>query len=100
MIYNEIITMCKKLKQQKKLFNACKKRSKNKRIVLQSRFVFTTKEMLQITKKTKSINTTKNVQKQPQKCPIQTILENNKNNMPNSESSSSDSDCIIVAARS
>ena len=32
------------------------------------------------------------------KCPIQTILENDKNNMPNNMFNSSDSDCIIVAA--
>ena len=35
-------------------------------------------EMLQITKKTKSINVTKNAQKQPRKCPIQAVLHNKK----------------------
>ena len=40
--------------------------------------MFTTKEMLQITKETKSINTTKNAQKQPRKHPIQTVLDNEK----------------------
>ena len=58
-----------------------------------------TEEMLQIMKETKSINTTKSIQKQPKKHPIQTILENDKNHMPNSKSSNSNSDCIIVAAR-
>ena len=62
--------------------------------------MFTTEEILQIAKKTKSINAIKSVQKWPQECPIQTILENDKNDMPDSKSSSSDSDCIIVAARS
>ena len=99
-IYNKMITMHKELKQQQKMFNAHKKHSKNKKITLQNRFMFTTEEILQIIKKTKSINATKSVQKWPQKCPIQTILENDKNNMPNSKSSNSDSDCIIVAARS
>ena len=92
--------MHKELKEPKKFFNAHKKRSKSKRITLQNRFVFTTEKMLQIMKKTKSINATKNVQKQLQKYPIQTVLENNKNNMPNSEFSSSNSDYMIVAARS
>ena len=59
-----------------------------------------TEEMLQITKEIKSINVAKSIQKQPQKRPIQTVLENDKNDMPNSKSNSSDSDCIIVAARS
>ena len=100
MVHSEMITMCKELKQQREFFNACKKRLRSKRIVLHGRFVFTTEEMLQITKKVESINATKNVQKWPQKRPIQTILKNDKNDMPNSKSSSSDSNCIIVATRS
>ena len=55
-----MITMRKKLKQQKKFLEICKKCSKNKRIALQSKFVFMIEEMLQITKETKSINVTKN----------------------------------------
>ena len=55
--------MCKKLKQSKKFFNVCKKCSKNKRIMLQNRFIFTIEEILQVTKETKSINATKSVQK-------------------------------------
>ena len=51
-IYNKMITIHKELKQPKKLFNACKKRSKNKKLMLQNIFVFMTKEMLQIAKKT------------------------------------------------
>ena len=52
-----------------------------KKIALQNKFVFMIKEMLQITKKTKSINTTKNAQKQPQKYPIQAVLDNEKKNV-------------------
>ena len=95
-----MITTRRKLKQQRKLLDAHKKFLKNKKITLQNTFVFTTEKMLQITKEAESINVTKNIWKQPQKRPIQTILENNKNNMPNSKSSSSDSDYEIVAARS
>ena len=68
--------------------------------MLQNRFVFTTEEILQIMKEAKSISATKSVQKQSQKRPIQTVLENNKDDMPNNKFNSSDSDCIIVAARS
>ena len=92
--------MHKKLKQQEKLFNACKKRSKSEKIVLQNRFVFTIEKILQIMKVAELINTSKTIQKWPQKCPTQTILENNKNNMPNNESINSNSDCMIVAPRS
>ena len=94
-----MITMHKKLKQQKKLFEACKKHSKNKKIALQSKFVFTTEEILQITKKTKSINATKSAQKWPRKRPIQAVLDNEEEKMLNNNSNGSDSDCIIVATR-
>ena len=39
-----------------------------------------TEEMLQITKEIKSINATKNAQKQPRKHPIQIVLDNEKKN--------------------
>ena len=74
-------TTCKELKQPKNFFNAHKKHSKNKKIMLQNKFIFTTEQMLQIIKESKLINVTKNIQKKPQKCPIQTVLENNKNNI-------------------
>ena len=77
-IHNKTITMHKKLKQQKIFFETCKKHSKNKKITLQNKFVFTTEEILQITKKTKSINAIKSVQKQPWKHPIQAVLDNKK----------------------
>ena len=70
--------MHKKLKQQKKSFKTHKKCSKNKKIPLQNKFIFTTEKILQIAKKTKSINATKNTQKQPRKCPIQAVLDNKK----------------------
>ena len=99
MIHNEMITMHKELKQPKNSFETCKKCSKNKKMVLQSKFVFTTEEMLQITKKTKSINATKSAQKRPRKRPIQAVLDNEEEEMLNNNSNGSDSDCIIVATR-
>ena len=62
-IHNEMTTMRKELKQQKEFFNACKKHSRNKKIMLQNRFVFITEKILQIAKKTVSVNATKGVQK-------------------------------------
>ena len=59
MVHSEMITMCKELKQQKKFLETRKKCSKNKKIALQSKFVFTTEEMLQITKEAESVNVTK-----------------------------------------
>ena len=60
--------------------------------------MFTTEKMLRIMKEAESINAIKSVQKQLQKHPIQTILENNKDDMPNIEFNNSNSDCITVAA--
>ena len=97
MVHNEMITMRKELKQQKKFFEACKKCSKNKKIALQSKFVFMIEEMLQITKETKSINATKSVQKRLRKRPIQAVLDNEEEEMLDNNSNGSDSDCIIVA---
>ena len=57
-----------------------------------------TEEILQIIKKIKSINITKNAQKQPRKHPIQAVLDNEKKVL-NNNSNGSDSDCIIVATR-
>ena len=72
--------MRKKLKQQKKLLETHKKHFKNKKIALQNKFVCTTEEILQITKKTKSANTTKSALKWPRKRPIQAVLDNKKKN--------------------
>ena len=62
--------------------------------------MFMIEEMLQIMKETDSISATKNIQKQLQKHPTQTVLENKNNHILDNDSSNSDSDCIIVAARS
>ena len=96
MAHNEMITMRKELKQQRKLFEAHKKCLKNKKIALQDKFMFMIEEMLQIAKETKSINATKSAQKQPRKHPIQTVLDNKKKMLKNN-SNGSHSDCIIVA---
>ena len=59
--------------------------------------MFIIEKVLQITKKIKSINTIKNVQKWLQKCPIQIILEHDRNDMLNNKSNNLNSNCIIIA---
>ena len=61
--------------------------------------MFTTEKVLEIAKKAESINATKSTRKQPQKRPIQDILEDEEAEVLESESDSSTSDYIIVAAR-
>ena len=61
--------------------------------------MFIIKEVLEIAKKTELTNATKNIYKQPQKRPIQNILKDEEAEVLESESDSSASDYIIVAAR-
>ena len=98
-IHNEMITMCKELKQPKKFLETYKKCSKNKKIALQNKFMFMTKEILQIAKETKSVSVTKSAQKQSRECPIQAVLDNEEEEMLDNNFNGSDSDCIIVATR-
>ena len=58
-----MITMHKGLKQPKKLLEADKKPSKTTRIALPTKFVFTTEEILQITKEIKLMSATKKFSK-------------------------------------
>ena len=55
--------------------------------------------MLEIAKKAESTSAIKSTCKQPQKCLIQNILEDEEAEVLESESDSSASDYIIVAAR-
>ena len=67
------MTMCKELKQPQKFFNACKKCSRSKRIVLYGRFVFTTEAMLQMMKKNR-------INQHNQKCSKMVTKMSNSNN--------------------
>ena len=61
--------------------------------------MFTTEEVLKIVKKTELTSVIKSTRKQPQKRPIQSILKDEETKVLESESDSSTSDYIIVAAR-
>ena len=55
--------------------------------------------MLQIAKEAEVISAAKGARKRPYKRPIQAVLEDEEDEMLVNDPSSSDSDCIIVAAR-
>ena len=99
MAHNNITIMHKKLKQKNKIFNARKKRKKEKKIVVEKKFVFTTKKMLELMEETKAETAVKKTHKQPRKRSIQEILENEKNEILKDENNSSDSDCIVPKPR-
>ena len=98
-IHTELITAQKKLKSIKEIFNTRKKHTKNKRIALEGKFVFSTQEILDITQAAKIKTKAKKKHKQPRKRTIDEILDEEEAETLENESSSSDSDCIVVAKR-
>ena len=66
-----------------------------KKICCKKIFVLTTEEMLELIKKIKIEIAIKKACKQPQKHPIQGILENEENEVLENENNNSDFDCIV-----
>lgn len=97
--HSDMVTMRKELRQQRDLLNARKKHKTGKRIALEGRFVFTTEEVLKVVKEAEAVTAVKSSRKQPKKCSIQEILEDEEDEIVENKASSSDSDCIIVASR-
>ena len=95
----ELITAWKKFKLIKKIFNTRKKCMKSKRIALEKKFVFFTQKVLDITQAAEVKTKTKKKCKQPRKHTIDEILNKEEAETLENESSSSDSDCIVVAKR-
>ena len=89
--------MHKKLKQKNKICNARKKHKK--KIIVEKKFVFITKEMLELVEEVKIKTVVKKTHKQPQKHSIQEILKNEKNEILKNENNNSDSDCIMLRPR-
>ena len=70
---------------------------KGKKITLEEKFVFFTQKILDITQAVEVETKTKKKHKQPCKHTIDEILDKEKTETLENESSSSDSDCIVVA---
>ena len=98
-VHSNITIMREEPKQKDELLNARKKRKKGKRIAVERKFVFITKEILQLIKKIETKTTTKKIYKQPRKRPIQKILEDEEDEVLKNEASNSDSDCIVLMPR-
>ena len=95
----ELITARKELKLVKEILNTRKKRTKGKRVALEGKFVFFTQEVLDIAWVVEVETETKKKHKQPRKRTIDEILDEEEAETLENESSSSDSDCIVVAKR-
>lgn len=70
-----------------------------KKIALQGKFVFSTKEVLEIAKAAEAETAAKKAIKQPRKRKIEEIFEEDELEVSNEYSSDSDLSCIVVAAR-
>ena len=95
----ELIIAQKKLKLIKEILNTWKKYMKSKKIALEEKFVFSTQKILDITQATEVEIKAKKKHKQPHKHTIDEILDEKKTETLKNKSSSSDSDCIVVAKR-
>ena len=95
--HTELITARKELKSAKEILNTRKKRTKGKRVALEDKFVFSTQEVLDIAHTAEAEAETKKKHKQPRKRTIDEALDEEEAEILENISSSSDSDCIIVA---
>ena len=96
-MYTEFIIAQKELKSVKEILNTWKKHTKSKRVALKNKFVFFIQEVFDITHTTETKTETKKKCKQPRKCTIDEALDEEEVEILKNISSSSDSDCIIVA---
>ena len=83
----------------KKILNTRKKCTKGKRVALEGKFVFSTQEVLDIARATEAETEVKKRRKRPRKRAINEILDEKEIKVVETESQSSDSDCIVVARR-
>ena len=70
-----------------------------KKIIVEKKFVFITKEVLELVEEIKVKIAVKKMHKQPRKHSVQEILKNEKDEILKDENNSSDSDCIILRPR-
>ena len=95
--HTKLITARKKLKSTKEILNTRKKCMKNKRVALKNKFVFSIQEILDIIHTAEAKAEIKKKCKQPRKRTIDEALDEEEVEILENVSSSSDSDCIIVA---
>ena len=97
MAHSNIIIMCEKLKLKDKILNTHKKHKK--KIAVEGKFVFITKEMLELVEEAEAETAIKKACKQLRKCSIQEILEDEEDEILEDENNSSASNCIILRPR-
>ena len=89
----------KQITKQDELLRTRKTRKKGKRIALKGRFVFSTKEVLQIAKEAEAETAANKSRKQRRQRSTSVEIEDTIKIIPENESSDSESDCIVVATK-
>ena len=95
--HTELIIARKKLKSAKEILNTQKKRTKDKKVALEGKFIFSIQEILDIARVAEAEAEIKKKYKQPRKRTINETINEEEAEILDNESSSSDSDCIVVA---
>ena len=97
--HSELITARKQITEQQKLLTSRKQRTKGKRIALKGKFVFSTKEVLEIARTAEAETRARTTKKQSRKRTIGLVDEEEEDQILENDSSSSESDCIIISSR-
>ena len=97
MMYNNKIIMHKELKQKNEIFNA-RKKCKKKELLWKENLCLLS-NVFGIGERNNNKIATKKMHKQPRKCSIQGILEDEEDEILKNENNSSDFDCIIFRPR-
>ena len=92
-----LVTIQKELTEQRELLQARKARKTGKRVKLKGRFVFSTQEVLQITKEAEEASIAKKGRKRLRKRSISVEIEDDVESLFENIPSDSESDCIVVA---
>ena len=94
--YSTVTTIRKKLKQKNELLNTRKKRKRGKRVAIKGKFVFITKEVLKVVQNTETAVTVKNTRKRPRQRFIEHYIDKEEDEVSESETNNSESDCIVI----
>jgi len=94
-----LVTIQKELTEQRELLQTRKARKTGKRVKLKGRFVFSTQEVLQITKEAEEASVAKKGRKRLHNRSISVEIEDDVENLFGNVHSDSESDCIVVAEK-
>ena len=93
----ELLAARRLIAEQQQLLNRRKQRTKGKRVALKGKFVFSTEEILKIARDAEAATAARSSKKRPYKRKIDQVDHDVEEQASESDSSSSLSDCIVVA---